>query len=520
MKTILSHILFCSDTAGKKRDLYVRTSGAVTVEKDKAVLTKGAALSFFTYFNAFFYSSYALYTDVSHVSPYLLFSGKLTVRLICRTLSQQKIVFQETVSGERRSVSFPACRLDALPPGGALYLELESLEDGSVLYEGGYETSCEPNREVCVAAIICTYRREAYVLRNVELLREQIWENPDCTIRQALDLLVVDNGKTLQMEDAPHLRVLQNKNYGGSGGFTRGMMEALAAGRYSHMLLMDDDISFEPEIFFRTVQILRFERQGKRPLWIGAQMLSEKQPAMQYESGACFQKGRIKGFGRHLDLSEERSLLLNEEQRQVQYTAWWFCCMPAACAAKTGLPLPFFFKGDDLEYGIRNQPAILLMNGIGVWHAAFEEKYSPYLEYYIKRNELVVSAVHRLGGAWQGAEKLVRAAGKAFLTGNLKTVAFLQMAYQDYLKGPSFFFSLDDESHHLFLLQKNREPEKKRLLLFLTAPFRVACLCVRFLHQNAAAAQQYRDSFPQLTSQKFWAQRLGLNHQKEGERKP
>ena len=105
MKTILSHILFCSDTAGKKSELYVRTSGAVTVEKDKAVLTKGAALSFFTYFNAFFYSSYALYTDVSHVSPYLLFSGKLTVRLICRTLSQQKIVFKETVSGERRSVS-------------------------------------------------------------------------------------------------------------------------------------------------------------------------------------------------------------------------------------------------------------------------------------------------------------------------------------------------------------------------------------------------------------------------------
>ena len=34
---------------------------------------------------------------------------------------------------------------------------------------------------------------------------------------------------------------------GGSGGFTRGLLEVCQSGEYTHVLLMDDDISFEPE---------------------------------------------------------------------------------------------------------------------------------------------------------------------------------------------------------------------------------------------------------------------------------
>jgi len=38
------------------------------------------------------------------------------------------------------------------------------------------------------------------------------------------------------------VQLIPNKNVGGSGGFARGLVEALQENTYSHFLFMDDDI--------------------------------------------------------------------------------------------------------------------------------------------------------------------------------------------------------------------------------------------------------------------------------------
>ena len=38
-------------------------------------------------------------------------------------------------------------------------------------------------------------------------------------------MFIVDNGKTLEYEDRKNVFFFKNKNYGGAGGFTRGIIE-------------------------------------------------------------------------------------------------------------------------------------------------------------------------------------------------------------------------------------------------------------------------------------------------------
>ena len=83
-------------------------------------------------------------------------------------------------------------------------------------------------RDVRLAIATTTFRKEAYVTRNIEAIRADIFES-DYEHADDIKLIVVDNGRTLDAEalSDDHVSVIPNPNVGGSGGFARGMMEAL-----------------------------------------------------------------------------------------------------------------------------------------------------------------------------------------------------------------------------------------------------------------------------------------------------
>ena len=74
-------------------------------------------------------------------------------------------------------------------------------------------------------------------------------------------ILFSDNGKTLDMNklSSAHIHIVQNKNTGGAGGFTRDLIEILDANNagmeITHVLLMDDDIVIDPESLLKTYRI-------------------------------------------------------------------------------------------------------------------------------------------------------------------------------------------------------------------------------------------------------------------------
>ena len=82
--------------------------------------------------------------------------------------------------------------------------------------------------------------------------------------------------------------------------------------------------------------------------------------------------------GSNRDLTDEKEILINENEEKIalKYAAWWFCCFSVNNVKKRGLPSPFFIKGDDIEYSLRNESKIINLNGLAVWHEDFSGKYN------------------------------------------------------------------------------------------------------------------------------------------------
>ena len=75
-----------------------------------------------------------------------------------------------------------------------------------------------------------------------------------------VSVIIVDNARNLELpvHGAVPVEIVPNPNLGGAGGFASGLWEHRRRGQATHVLFMDDDIAFEPEVIARTVGFLRF----------------------------------------------------------------------------------------------------------------------------------------------------------------------------------------------------------------------------------------------------------------------
>lgn len=511
IETLLSNMIFPSADRMKQQLLYYRCSASAYNDCHGLHVCEGSTTRFDTYFNAFFYSKYIKYCHLMSLRCCLSVSGEAIIRLICcHTHKKYKIIDEVRSNGTNQQVIFTLNDLIELPNDGMIYFEVDALSP-TVIHKGWFETDQKPTRNINLAVVICTYKREQYVSSNLARLNEDILNNANSPIIGNIDIIIVDNGNTLPSFNTEHVRIIPNNNLGGSGGFTRGLLEAYQEkGKYTHVLFMDDDISFESEIFVRTIQILKYTPTTGYPFWIGGQMLVEDQPTIQFESGAYYRKGKLCPVNQGLDLSLQENLLINSLEKNVDYNAWWFCCFPVSCVDDHGLPLPLFIKEDDVEYGLRMKPDILLMNGIGIWHMSFARKYNPYLEYYIKRNELIVAALHYSGnGSFLCLRKLIKSFGKAVLSKDFKILYFTVKGYQDFLKGPSFLLETDGSKLNDEILSKSRHDlSTKEKLLYIVKLINVT-FSILFCYGKVQT--DYKSALGKLTGVDFWNNYLKTN---------
>lgn len=449
-------------------ELYYRATDCE--EKDGAVeFSRGGKLKFDTYFNCLSYSKLARFTTLDRLAYDLKLKGRFKVRLVKSVVTEKMIEmfedftfaaifdqpflyprvidFEEEILVEQETdgdvrIEFSIAELES---EGLLYLEIESLDDGGVFFGGSLLAEDEPLRKPKIAIAICTYRREKYVERNVNNLKAEFKVNP--LLKDAFDVIVVDNGQTLTLEEDENVRVVKNKNLGGSGGFTRGIMETYLAGKYTHFLLQDDDIVFDPKMLEKVLAYVEYAKNEK--LAVGAAMISLDKPTIQHEMGSRWRDTYIWPNGRGYDLSLPIDVLRNEEQKKTTYNAWWFMCEPVSVVDEYGLPLPLFIKGDDIEYSLRTAKEIMTINGLGVWHESFDSKYSGELEYYVKRNELIVSALYGKHKVMHdNLRKLFRGVAKEIIFQRYVVADFVLEGFKDFLKGPKYLMDLDGEKMH------------------------------------------------------------------------
>ncbi len=434
-------------------------------QQNNVELNQGGNLRLDTYFNSFSVQKWKDYTNVKSISIRLHLKGVFKVKLlnIDYFLESTKLVNQKIVTSESLDEVSVFEDIDIQPYKGLLYVEIEALESNCLFTGGCFYTNLDTSKksDVKIAVVICTYKRELYVHKNIKLLENDLLNKSG--IGDKFEAFIIDNGRSLEKFDNPKIHVIPNKNAGGSGGYTRGIIEVLKRENdFSHIIFMDDDVVIAPEVLER---IYNFQSViNDRTVCIGGSMLKLDSQYIQHENGAIWNNEVVR-IKPDLDLRILKNVLFNEIEEHINYNGWWLYCFPTKLIDDFSLPYPFFIKMDDMEFPIRLKQKIITLNGICVWHEALESKYSPMLNYYIRRNEIILQILCSDSFSKINAIKyILKFSLREAFCYRYKSADIILKAASDFLQGPDYLKTINPEEKNLEVLKLGekavKEPEQ------------------------------------------------------------
>jgi len=401
--------------------------------EDQSVhMGENSSVDLLTYFNAFSAVKWEKYTNVDRVSIYLDFKGEATAEAVCLGEDGESTFATWKLQAESRTtLELP---LGKYPETGIWGLRIHAGHE-SVLYGGGYLTDVPEMQTVHLGIGITTFRREEAVKAAVARLGKAIAGHP--LYHDAIEITVVDNGQTLVPEDVPAANLIPNRNLGGTGGFMRSLIHYQDKGGYTHCLFMDDDATCEAGALFRSMSFIRHALDPK--LALSGAMLNENIQFLQWENGAWFDGG-CHPLKHDLDLRDPQNLLSNEsETSQRIYGAWWFFFFPIAEVQQYSLP--FFVRGDDIDFSYSNDFLIKSLNGVSCWQEDFKTKENAMTVYLFLRSHIVHHlTIPRLKCSFRTIWKILwghfERYNNSYLYGS---AACVNLAIKHVLKGPKFW---------------------------------------------------------------------------------
>ncbi|GAA1255311.1 glycosyltransferase [Oryzihumus leptocrescens] len=269
-------------------------------------------------------------------------------------------------------------------------------------------------------------------------------------------VVVVDQG-TRPLREAPgfdsvaerlgqRLRLATQSNLGGSGGFARGLHDALEDPEVSHVVLLDDDALAQPEGLARAAA---FAAAATRPTIVGGHMFDSAAPTTLYRLGEVLDRRRftwtsLPGTPMNTDLAGVpvgRHAWL-QPPYAVDFQPWWMCVVPREAVEAVGLPMPFFLKWDDVEFGLRSgragYPSVVLP-GAAVWHDSWVGKGAEtgWQSYFLLRNRLVTALLGDGRATPLGSETLAVSL-RHLARREPEAAAMRWAALRDVLQGPAW----------------------------------------------------------------------------------
>ncbi|WP_043561760.1 glycosyltransferase [Actinomyces israelii] len=407
--------------------------------------------SFGTYFNAFPAAYWRRWTIVERVILRVTVSGSGSV-----------IVYKSNARGASHRVD--SARIAPEPSELVFELSLNTFGDGGWYW---FDVAADSEDAVVEAA-----RWEAQVPAETPRGRATIgittYNRPtDCatvlgqlgasdTLPEVLkEVVVVDQGNKKVVDDdrfpaareslGAGLRVINQPNLGGSGGFSRGMYEAMEGGA-DYVLLLDDDVRVDPEGIVRAVA---FADLARVPTIVGGHMFSMYERTMLHAYAEHVQPwrfwwGAVKGTRPDHDLATAplRTTAWLHQRADADYNGWWMCLIPTSVVRRIGLSLPFFIKWDDSEYGLRARGAgvpTVSFPGAAVWHVPWTDKDDSldWQAYFHERNRLVAALIHsqyKHGG--HVVTESMQGQIKHLLSSQYSVVELRLRAIEDILTGP------------------------------------------------------------------------------------
>ncbi|MDQ3151113.1 MAG: glycosyltransferase [Actinomycetota bacterium] len=407
-------------------------------------------VSFASYFNGFAAGYWHRWStlEVVHLRLSLEGAGRLDVYR-SKADATQIHVHGELVTGSAEV----DLELDLVPfeDGGWYWFDLTTEDSSLTIVSGGWHAPVAAPGRPAVTIGMPTFNRPGDCVATLTAI------GADPLVRSVVTAVVIPDQGATKVRDQQgfaaaeavlggRLRIIDQPNLGGSGGYARVMYEALLHTDCEHILYMDDDIVLEPDSILRAVAFARFARH---PMLVGGQMISAQARSRLHAWGEVVDRRRMRwgtapGTEYDHDFAQDplRRTDWLHRRADVDYNAWWMCLIPRAVAEDIGLPLPLFIKWDDVEYGLRARSAgypTATVPGVGIWHMSFADKddATDWQSYFHLRNRLVGAAIH-------GTEDVPRAmladslkhALKHAMTMEYSTLALQEMAIRDFLAGP------------------------------------------------------------------------------------
>jgi len=464
------------------KTLYYNSDGSVY--DDVVGLKAGGCIDFFSTFNLFNLARWQKYTFTESLTLGLELKGSFRIRIFSHSVSRKGTipVYDKDLTIDGQTL-IPVLSSNIL---GIYSVRIDALEDAIVISGGWYiSTAKNVERNNRIALVVCTYRREDYLAGNLKILQG--------TLPKDWGVFIVDNGRTLtdkiiySFDDRFHF--YSNPNTGGSGGFTRGLLEVLNHyEKWSHVLFMDDDVVIEPTALERTASFLKLLRPKYFDYFLSGAMFRLDNPCVQHESVSRWNGLRIRGFNKDLDLSIPGQILQNERviKRNNLYAAWWYCVIPLADNIRNDLPFPMFVNGDDIEYSLRRAKGIIRLNGVAVWHEPFHLKMNPVKHFFLTtRNVMAINMLHNFSRIHTLSNFYLRMALQ-LRHRNMEGIKLISRGFEEFLKGPEVFMS--EENSRMFLPEYKDELLKGKFNIF-----KIFGLSYRFLKEYEVLKQVYKE---------------------------
>ncbi|MET3962995.1 galactofuranosylgalactofuranosylrhamnosyl-N-acetylglucosaminyl-diphospho-decaprenol beta-1,5/1,6-galactofuranosyltransferase [Marmoricola sp. OAE513] len=412
-------------------------------------------LSLGTYFNAFPASYWQRWTIVDEVRLDVTVRGLGASVTVYRSMANgrsQRVDGWTSESEGAATASFDL-PLTAFVDGGWYWFDVATADAEAVIEEATWSAAVPADRIAAgsVTIGITTMNRPDFCS---ELLA-QIGEDPD--VMSVVDEVLVMEQGTKKVVDDPafakaeaalgtKLRIIEQGNIGGSGGFARAQFESLKSDRSKYVLFLDDDIVAEPESILR---VITFGDLARRPTIVGGHMFSIYSKAQLHSFGEIVNRYRF--WWTSPDYLETqwdfgarnlRSTRWLHRRVDVDFNPWFMCLIPLSTVKEIGLSLPLFIKWDDSEYGLRAQAAgvpTVSMPGAAVWHVPWTDKNDAldWQAFFHQRNRFVAALLH---SPFQHGGRMVRESFnqqvKHLIAMQYSVVEMRLQALEDVFKGP------------------------------------------------------------------------------------
>jgi len=421
---------------------------------------QGERLSFGTYFNAFPASYWRRWTIVDQVRLSVTLRGAGATLLVYKSMARghsQRVEAAETTTDQAETFTFDLT-LKPFIDGGWYWYDVVA-GDGDVVVESAEWTAEVPEDRAVNGTtdlVITTMNRPDFCAKLLVQLGEAAELHP------FLDtVMVIEQGTdkaagseffpTAEKLLAGKLRVIEQGNLGGSGGYARGQLESVRKGTATYSMMMDDDVVCEPEGIIRAVT---FGDLAKRPTIVGGHMFNIYSRSRMHSFGEIIQPWKFwwqspTDTFADWDFASRnlRSSRWLHKRVDVDFNGWFMCLIPRVTLETVGLSLPLFLKWDDSEFGLRARAAgfpTVVLPGAAVWHVPWTDKNDAvdWQAYLHQRNRFVAALLH---STYPRGGRMVRESRNHqiahLVSMQYSTVQMRHQALLDVLSGPGHLHS-------------------------------------------------------------------------------